>query len=143
MKTCALLLAAALTGCAIADFTPYSGQQQNWRLAPGAFVKSYVIPAYYGFPDRPYVVLGYMDATTAPIRQSGVVEFAARRAKELGADAIIVLHHGTQYAGTISTSNAYAYGSWYGNNFSGNLYGSGFSGPVFLGKAQIVAVKWR
>jgi hypothetical protein len=32
-------------------------------------------------------------ATAVPIRQLGVVAFAARRAKELGADAITVLSH--------------------------------------------------
>ena len=43
---------------------------------------------------------------SAPIRHRGVVAFAARRAKELGADVIILLSHGTEYAGTISGSGA-------------------------------------
>jgi hypothetical protein len=33
------------------------------------------------------------------------VAFAARRAKELGGDAIIVLHQGTEYAGTVGSSS--------------------------------------
>ena len=87
-----LTVAAALTGCAVADFTPYQGAQQNWPTARGAFVSTqYAVPAYHGYPARPYIVLGYLDATTAPIRQRGVVEFAARRAKEIGGDAIIVM----------------------------------------------------
>jgi hypothetical protein len=48
------------SGCAIGDFTSYSGQQQNWPTQPGAFVATkYVIPAYiHSWPDRPYIVLG-------------------------------------------------------------------------------------
>ncbi len=91
-----LLLAVLLvSGCAFGDFTPYSGQrqQQNWPTQPGSFVSTkYVIPAYiHSWPDRPYTDLGYLDATTAPIRRHGAVSFAARRAKEFGADAIIVM----------------------------------------------------
>lgn len=79
------------TGCANADFTPYVGAQQNWPIAGGAFVSNrYIVPAYYGLPPGPYVALGYLDATTAPVRRRGVVEFGARRSKEIGGDAIIV-----------------------------------------------------
>ena len=61
-----LTVAAALTGCAVADFTPYQGAQQNWPTARGAFVSTqYAVPAYHGYPARPYIVLGYLDATTA------------------------------------------------------------------------------
>ena len=28
------------------------------------------VPAYYGYPPRPYIVLGYLDATTAPVPRS-------------------------------------------------------------------------
>jgi hypothetical protein len=63
-------------------------------------------------------VIGYLDATTAPIRHRGVIAFAARRAKELGADAIIVLSHGTEYAGTISTGSAFTSGQVYGSSLS-------------------------
>src|SRR5690348_5388409 len=33
-----ICLAAVLTGCATADFTPYVGEQQKWPIAKGAFV---------------------------------------------------------------------------------------------------------
>jgi hypothetical protein len=33
-----LSIAALLTGCATADFTPYVGEQQRWPTAKGAFV---------------------------------------------------------------------------------------------------------
>lgn len=93
----------------------FVGQQQNWPNSPGTFVNNtYEIPTYFGYPPRPYNVIGYLDATTAPIRHRGVVAFAARRAKELGAAAIIVLSHGTEYAGTISTGSTFTSGQFYG-----------------------------
>lgn len=75
----ALSIAAALTGCAVADFTPYVGAQQNWPTASGAFVRTvnsyngpgrsgtgrqYTLPVYLGLPNRPYRVLGYIDVDT-------------------------------------------------------------------------------
>jgi hypothetical protein len=138
------LVALLLSGCALADFEPYSGQQQNWPTSPGTFVNNtYVVPTYFGYPPRPYNVIGYLDATTAPIRHRGVVAFAARRAKELGADAIIVLSHGTEYAGTISTGSAFTSGQFYGSGFNATTTGTGFSGPLVFGKASIILIKWR
>jgi hypothetical protein len=109
------------------------------------------VPAYLGYPNRPYNIVGYLDATTAPIRRRGVVAFAARRAKELGADAIIVLQQGTEYAGTVgaanSTTSTNVSGSFIGNTFTGtgfaNTTGTSVSVPLFFGKASIIIVKWR
>jgi hypothetical protein len=59
----------------------------------------YAIPVYYGFPPRPYRVLGSLEATTA----SGMnaVGYAASKAKALGADAVIFQTKGTQIVGAI------------------------------------------
>ena len=132
-----------LSGCAIADFTPYSGQQQNWPTQPGSFVNTgYAIPAYISsYPDRPYNVIGYLDATTAPVRRRGVVAFAARRAKELGADAIIVLAEGQEYAGALSTGNAYTTGFVYRGGFNATTTGTSFAGALYRGRAKVVAIK--
>jgi hypothetical protein len=147
-----VLTALILSGCAIADFTPYSGGQQNWPTAPGAFVKTaYAVPAYLGYPNRPYNVIGYLDATTAPIRRRGVVAFGARRAKELGAEAIIVLQQGAEYAGTVGTANSFTSanvsGSFIGNTYTGTGYatttGNSVAVPLFFGKASIIMIKWR
>ena len=145
-----------LTGCATADFTPYSGAQQNWPTAPGAFVSNQGgILAYYGYPPRHYIVLGYLSATTAPVRRREVVEFAARRAKEIGGDAIIVLSSGAQYAGTINQGGAFTSGNYSGTYVGGsgygNIYGSsyaatnawGSSVPLFLGKASVLIIKFK
>ena len=141
-----LLVAALLvSGCAFGDFTTYPGQQQNWPTQPGSFVTTkYVIPAYiHSWPDRPYTVLGYLDATTAPIRRRGAVSFAARRAKEFCADAIIVMEQGQEYAGSISNSSTFTSGNFYNNGFTATATGTGFSAPLFFGKAQVLAIKWK
>jgi hypothetical protein len=139
----AAIIATLVSSCAIADFTTYSGQQQNWPTQPGSFVATqYAIPAYiHSYPDRPYNVIGYLDATTAPIRRRGVIGFAARRAKELGADAIIVLAEGSEYAGTVTTGNAFTNGSFYPGGFNATTTGTNVSVPLIFGKAQVIAIK--
>jgi hypothetical protein len=134
-----------LSGCAWGDFSPYTGQQQNWPTQPGSFVSTkYAIAAYiHSFPNRPYNVIGYLDATTAPIRRRGAVAFSARRAQELGADAIIVLGEGQEYAGSISTGNAFTTGNFYPGGFNATTTATGFSGPLFFGRANVIAIKWR
>jgi hypothetical protein len=94
-----------------------------------------------GDPQRPFNVIGYLDATTAPIRHRGVVAFAAWRAKELGADAIVALSHGTEHAQTISTCSAFTSGRFFGSGFDATR--TGFSCPLVLGKASIIMIKWR
>lgn len=95
------------------------------------------------YPNRPYNVIGYLDATTAPIRRRGVVAFAARRAKELGADAIIVLAEGQEYAGAFSTGNAYTTGFVYRGGFNATTTGTSFAGALYRGRAKVLAIKWR
>jgi hypothetical protein len=42
----AVIITTFVSGCAIADFTTYSGQQQNSPMQPGSFVATqYAIPA--------------------------------------------------------------------------------------------------
>ena len=82
---------AVITGCATADFHQDTGTQQNWPTASGTFVSTkYDVPAYYGPPNRPYIVLGSLDVTTGPpggnlaTRAEGGIEFAAGKAKKMG-----------------------------------------------------------
>ena len=64
-KLFALSFVTALTSCASQDFHQYTGVQQNWPTASGTFVSTkYDVPAYYGPPNRPYIVLGSLDAAT-------------------------------------------------------------------------------
>jgi hypothetical protein len=79
----------------------------------------------------------------APIHRRGAVSFAARRAKEFGADTIIVMEQGQEYAGSITNSSAFTSGNFYNNGFTATTTGTGFSAPLFFGKAQVLAIKWK
>ena len=149
--TCAFLL-SLVGGCATSDYRAYRGEQQEWPTSPGSFAETeYDVLTYYGLPERPYVVLGYLDATTAPVRRAGVVKYAAARAKALGGDAIIVLHEGSEYVGTLnsghSRTNSQISGYSFGNQFQG--YGTattsyiGTSVPLQTGRAGVIVVKFK
>jgi hypothetical protein len=155
-----LLAAAALTSCASVDFSPYVGAQQNWPVASGSFVqRKFDLPVYFGPPDRPYIVLGYMDTQSAPLAiwESGKDESikpAVKEAAKRGADAIILLGNETSSRGTITSSsqtwgsNTQFNGGVYGNNFygnantTGNAFGSSFSSNIRVGYARAIAIKF-
>jgi hypothetical protein len=162
----AICLAAVLTGCATADFHQYTGAQQNWPTASGTFVSTkYDVPAYYGPPNRPYIVLGSLDVTTGPpggnlaTRAEDGIEFAAGKAKKMGGDAIIVLKYGKVQAGSVSmasastnsTSSGGFSGQAIGNNLYGQTYDSGYSNTnvfggsmaSYQGKASVLVIKFK
>jgi hypothetical protein len=136
------LACALLVGCAIADFTPYRGAQQNWPVATGAFMDNkYAAPVFFGAPNRPYDVLGYLNAETALVRsrRGAVIAFMARGAQELGGNGLIVLGTNRQYVGSVSSSSV-----------SGNVYGQGFTAtgfgtttPMFGGQGDAVVIRFR
>src|SRR5215471_5763070 len=101
MKILLIVPTGLLYGCASQDFHQYTGVQQNWPTSSGTFVSTkYDVPAYYGPPNRPYIVLGSLDVTTGPpggnlaTRAEDGIEFAAGKAKKMGGDAIIVQRYG-------------------------------------------------
>jgi hypothetical protein len=99
-------LAVVLCACSSSDFHPYVGQQQKWPTSPGTFVDSqYVVPVYYGYPPRPYTVLGMMEKTSHG-RHSNAVDDAAQEAKKLGADAVLVESHGSSSEPAAAFTNA-------------------------------------
>jgi len=129
-------------GCAVADFTPYRGAQQNWPVAAGAFVDTkYAVPVFFGAPSRPYDVIGYLTAESAPVRsrRGAVVAFMARRAQELGGNGLIVLGTGSQYVGSVSTGSVT--GNVYGQGFTATGFGT--STAMFGGKGDAVVIKLR
>jgi hypothetical protein len=160
------LFALLLFGCATADFHQYTGTQQNWPTAGGTFVSpKYDVPAYFGPPDRPYIVLGSLDVTTGPpggnlaTREEDGIEFATGKAKKMGADAIIVLNYGKVQAGSGSfasaSTNASQTGDFFGTANGANVYGQtyghtvsrtnafGSSFGTFQGKASVLVIKFK
>lgn len=137
LSACALLV-----GCAVADFTPYRGAQQNWPVATGAFVDNkYAVPVFFGPPNRPYDVIGYLNAETAPVRsrRGAVIAFMARRSQELGGNGLIMLGTNRQYVGSVSSSSVS--GSVYGQGFTATGFGT--STPMFGGQGDAVVIKLR
>jgi len=63
---------------------------------------------------------------------------AANQAKKLGADAIILLSHGSSYPGTYSTGSATAYRT----GDSATAYGTAISIPIMRGKASSCSFRW-
>ena len=111
---------------------------------------------------HPYTVLGSLDATT--VRGVGqdaesAVQDAARVAKRMGADAIIVTGSGKEQVGaasfgSASTSSNYSggfFGAATGNCLYGRTYGNGFSTTnmfsssfgSYQGKASVLVIKFK
>ncbi|PYI97969.1 MAG: hypothetical protein DME98_06200 [Verrucomicrobia bacterium] len=131
---------ALLAGCATADFTPYSGAQQNWPVATGGFMDTkYAVPVFYGTPNRPYEVIGYLKAETDAYRNTRdqVVGFMARRARELGGNGLILVGTSSHYMG--SASSASVYGNVYGSGFSATGFGTSI--PLFGGNGDAVVIR--
>ena len=86
---------------------------------------------FYELPKSSHTVIGYLDATTAPNRRFGIVSFVARRAKELGADAVIILNKEGQPVGSVSTGSSFT--NVFGN--TAMTTGNSMSFPIVFGKA--------
>jgi hypothetical protein len=148
MKKLMNLFAAMLTaclffgGCATADLTPYHGTQQNWPVASGAFADNkYAVPVFYGTPDRPYDVIGYLKAETDAYRNTKgqVIDFMARRAREVGGNGLVVVSMGSHYLGSLSSGSVY--GNVYGQGFTATSYST--SVPMFGGNGDAVVIRLR
>jgi hypothetical protein len=132
-RTLALLAlictALGFAGCAIGHYHTYVGAQKKWPTSAGTYADTVEgVPIFYSFPPRPYVVLGFLEAKTAPIRRHTRFSFAARRAKELGADAIIALNKEGQNKELAET-------------FGVQIDPDSTSGD-FFGQAEAVLIRW-
>src|SRR5205809_6181128 len=91
-----------LTSCTISNFTSHEGAQ-NWPVSQGALVdRKYAVPVYYGPPPQPYIVMGLLELGNATAGTE--VGAAANQAKQMGADAIILISHGTSQTATITNA---------------------------------------
>ena len=133
MPALAACLLMALSGCAGVQFRSYEGRQENWPTAPGSLVDNrYALPTYYGFPSRPYTVLGMVESSTRRINRYAILSYAANRAKALGADAIIAVPRSADS----DAPNPFA------QTLDPLLRPSTDRG-FFSAKASVLAIKWR
>jgi hypothetical protein len=98
MMTTLLLL--GLCGCGPAyNFSPYIGQQQNWTIQPGGYVKVVDNATLYPpgqFPNRPYVIIG----SVATDNEHNV----AKAVHEQHADAALIYVDRTYRTGTVAVA---------------------------------------
>ena len=157
---CVPLLAFFLCGCANVEYTAYSGRQQNWPVASGSFVqRKFDLPVYFGPPDRPYRVLGYMETESAPLAvwetgKSESLKPAVKEAAKHGADALVLLASGTNIGGSTTFSsgqwgsNTTTTGGVYGNYFNaqsrttGGGFGSTTTLPMRQAHTRVLAIKF-
>lgn len=133
-----LALAAILAiGCGTVSYSPYVGQQEDWPIAKGAFVKTRDgIPIYRGLPNRPYIMLGHMVITT----DSGAEEMlAVSKAKANKADAILFVDSNMFASGSIGSGTAYAFPTRGGAMSTG----SGFSATTHGVQLTAILIKWK
>lgn len=98
---------------------------------------TYDVPLYYGYPPRPYTVLGMMEETSHG-RHSNAVADAAEEAKKLGADAVLVESHGSssEPAGAFTNASITPLGS--GTMVSGST----IFARHHTDRATVLVIKW-
>lgn len=89
------VLLVALCGCESMPFTPYNGQSRAWPTGSSFSDQVYDVPVFRGWPERSYDVLGAITFSNPNIDwNQGDIKQAAKRAKQAGGDAMIMLPKG-------------------------------------------------
>jgi hypothetical protein len=101
-----LSLVLCLCGCGPSyTFSPYAGQQQNWTMGPGGYVRLVDhVPLFSPgqFPSRPYVVLGAVNTDSE--------DNLAKAAHEQQADAILLVSESVVRTGSVAWAAPGVYG---------------------------------
>lgn len=93
----------ALTGCESMQFSKFSGEQRSWPSGNAFTEGAYAVPAYRGWPEKPYDVVGLVQFDQPGIDwNKGDMKQAAELARRAGGDAIIVLPRGYDPSQTTS-----------------------------------------
>ena len=142
LKSLACYVLLTLAGCADHEYQQYQGQQQNWPTAPGAFVEmKNGVPIYYGYPPRPYAVLGMIEETSRGHFANAVEDAANAIKKEQGGDALIVMNHADRAEGSVTFANAF--GSFNSGTGFGTATGTAVNIPRRVDKATLIVIKWK
>jgi hypothetical protein len=88
------LLILTLCGCEQMKFAQYNGQTKTWPTGSSFTDKVYDLPVFRGWPEKPYDVLGYVEFSNPNIDwNEGDIKQAARKAKTMGGDALLILNN--------------------------------------------------
>lgn len=92
-----------MTGCGGMQFAHYGGQQKAWPTGSSFSDQVYEVPVFRGWPERSYEVMGSIAFENANIDwNQGDVKQAARKAKAVGGDALLMLPKGDVTSPTLA-----------------------------------------
>jgi hypothetical protein len=82
----------SLTGCVEMTFAKYDGQQKAWPTGSSFSDQVFAVPVFRGWPEKTYDILGYVEFSNPNVDWNrGDMEQAAKKAKQMGGDAMIML----------------------------------------------------
>lgn len=137
---CAFALSLSL-GCATAVVRPYVGEQQAWPTVNGSIVNmAYELPVFTTLPPEPYDVLAELRVESPLYAQPEArhLKTLAKKAKELGADALVLVD------GQIFFSTVYASGKAKDVKSSSApvTQVNKFNPDSFKQGVSVIAIKW-
>lgn len=120
-RVLSFLLLSVLCGCGAGyQFSPYVGQQQNWQIGTGGYVKQVDNATFYPpgqFPVRPYVIIGSVSTDS-----EGNL---AKAVHEQKADAALIYTDQTVRTGTVAVGGPVLVPTGGGRVFVGpNVFGT-------------------
>lgn len=138
----AVVMVLVTAGCATTEFTAYQDRDgASYEGKGGAATMVDGVEVWrYGEPPKRFTVIGVIDDE----RPRGAVHMArlqgdiAKKAKAVGADAVIQLSSDSRITGVYNTAGATA--TAYGN--STTAYGSGVSVPIGRNVARFLVIKY-
>jgi hypothetical protein len=138
---CALGLALGV-GCATAVVRPYVGEQQNWPVASGGIVSTrYQLPVFTTLPPAPYDIIAELriDSLLYAQPEEGHLPMLVKKAKELGADALVFVEGQIFFAASYGTRSG---GDAAGGQQANLTQVNRFNPESFKPGVTIIAIKW-
>ena len=134
-----LLAALLLGGCATASFYPHEARENVHQGKGGSRFQYEGLDVWFiGAPDRRYKILGYIEddlGATVDEQRKRISSLVAKKAHEIGADALIEVVTGRQ------TDSSVSFGSVHGSRNIG--FGMGFGFPISEQQtARYTAIKY-
>jgi hypothetical protein len=99
------LILIVLTACGGMSFARYEGEARAWPTGSSFADKVFDVPVYRGWPERAYDVVGFIQFDNPNVDwNQGDTQFAARKAKESGGDALILMPKGADPSPTAAAA---------------------------------------
>lgn len=96
------LFLLTLTGCEEIRYSQYSGSPRAWPTGSAFSDVVFDVPVYRGWPERAYDVLGHIQFSNPNMDWNrGDMKLAARKAKHMGGDAIVMIPRGDTASTTL------------------------------------------